>query len=71
MNLDHEDALRILVAMLAARPDGYTDGNRPPMYGLWIPRILEEFFRTNQIDTRGDPSFYHHEEFRGGLARVL
>jgi len=65
MNLDHEDALRILVALLAARPDEFTDGNRPPMYGLWIPRILEEFCRTNRIDTRGDPSFYHREEFRG------
>src|ERR1700683_3501088 len=65
MNLDHEDAFKILVAMLAARPDGYTDGNRPPMYDVWIPRIMDEFFRSNRIDTKGDPSFYHREEFQG------
>jgi hypothetical protein len=43
MNLDHEDALRILVAMLAARPDGFTDGNRPPMWVFGYQEFLRSF----------------------------
>ncbi len=70
MNLDHEDALRILVAMLAARPDGFTDGNRPPMYGLWIPRILEEFCRTNRRYKRR-PESLPSRGVSGSLARIL
>jgi hypothetical protein len=64
MNLDYEDALRFLVGTLASRPDSYTDPNRPPMYGVWIPKIVEEFCRSNRIDTREDPNFYHQEAFQ-------